>query len=125
MPREVEWLPQEAITRMQEALADHTELTRAQLSDHILEQCAPMAAHSVVDLAIGAEDESVRLNAAKYVLDRSLGKPQTRVYVDTSPDNPVSTILEGVVVDREPVSAGTTTPTASYQDGDVDYIEPD
>lgn len=100
MPKELPWLPQTALDRMQSDLMEAGDITRAALSERIIADAAPLAAYSVVELATNAEDEGTRLRAAQYVLDRANGKPKTSVNLNVNQDNPVLRILDGVVVER-------------------------
>lgn len=64
-------------------------------AEAILKENLPSAVHSVAKLARLASNETVRLNAAKYIIDRNLGKvvePQVEI------DDPTKRLLEGVVV---------------------------
>ena len=109
--REVSWLPEHALNRMQADLIAHAELTRAQLAERVIEDAAPIAAYSIVDLAASSEDERVRLSAAQYVLDRTNGKPKTTLTVSANPQDPILKLIEGVVVER-----GTQVPPDTYMD---------
>jgi hypothetical protein len=100
MPREVSWLPETALNRMQADLIAHNDLTRAQLADRVIEDAAPLAAYSIVDMATNSEDEGVRLRAAQYVLDRANGKPKTTLTVNSNPQDPILKLIDGVIVER-------------------------
>lgn len=39
-----------------------------------LRKAAPNAANAIIDLALNSENDRIRLDAAKYILDRTLGK---------------------------------------------------
>jgi len=45
-----------------------------QQAERILKENLPAVTQSVIKLARGAQSETVRLNAAKYVIDRNLGR---------------------------------------------------
>jgi hypothetical protein len=97
---EVSWLPRDALNRMHADLERHRDLTRAQLADRIIEDAAPLAAYSIVELATDLDvDDGVRLRAAQYVLDRTSGKPRQTTTVNVNPDNPVLKLLDGVVIE--------------------------
>lgn len=100
MPENPSWLPQKALDRMQMDLIVNADLTRAQLSEKIIEDAAPIASYTVVDMAANAEDERVRLRAAEYILDRTNGKPRTTSTLNITPTNPVLEFMQGVVVER-------------------------
>jgi len=84
---------------MQSDLQAYGEITRAQLSERILEDAAPLASYTVVEL-LQDEDSAIRLRAAQYLLDRANGKPKTSIHLNQTPTNPVMQILDGVVVER-------------------------
>lgn len=98
--REISWLPQTALDRMQSDLILNEEMTRSQLAERTIQDAAPLAAYSIVDLAVSSEDENIRLKAAMYVLDRELGKPKATTNLNVNADNPVLRLIEGVVVPR-------------------------
>lgn len=66
-----------------------------QQAENILKENLPAAIHSVAKLARLATNESVRLNAAKYIIDRNLGKITEPV---PEIDDPIKRLLEGVTV---------------------------
>lgn len=64
-------------------------------AERILKENLPNAVHSLAKLARVASSETVRMNAAKYIVDRNLGKitePQT------DEDDALKEMLEGVTV---------------------------
>lgn len=106
--KELDWLPQAALDRMHADLQRHSELTREALAERVLADAAPLAAYRIVELATDPDvDESVGLRAAQYVMDRANGRPKAQVLLNTTPDNPVMKILDGVVVER-PDSTNTS-----------------
>lgn len=89
------WVTEEDIKALEmerDVLGDDYE----QQSLRILKENLPVVVNSIVKLARTASSETVRLNAAKYVVDRNLGKI-------TEPDMTEEDILlkvyEGVTVD--------------------------
>jgi len=114
IPREIAWLPQEALDRMHSDLQAAGDITRAQLAERIVDDAAPLAAYELVSLMSHSEDDNIRLNAAKYLLDRVNGKPKTSTTLNVTQDNPVLQILDGVVVER-PIPP--TPPRYSHQNG--------
>lgn len=98
--REISWLPQEQLDRMQADLIAAGDVTRAVLAEQIIENAAPVAAYRVVDIAANSEDDNTALKAAQYILDRANGKPKTTTNLNLTQDNPVAKILEGVVLER-------------------------
>ena len=67
-----------------------------QQSERILLENLPVVVNSVVKLARTASSETVRLNAAKYVIDRNLGKITEP---DTAEEDILMKVFEGVTVD--------------------------
>lgn len=117
--REISWLPQTALDRMHADLILNEEMTRSQLAERTIQDAAPLAAYSIVDLAVSSEDENIRLKAAMYVLDRELGKPKATTNLNVNADNPVLRLIEGVVVPR---GVDTSTgPNSDYQDDTSPY----
>jgi len=100
MPREIAWLPQSALDRMHSDLQAAGDITRAQLAERIVDDAAPLAAYELVSLMTTSEDDNIRLNAAKYLLDRVNGKPKTSTTLNLTQENPVLQILDNVVVER-------------------------
>lgn len=49
-------------------------LSHEQNAQQIFRSAAPQIAQAIVDLALGAGNEKVRLDASKYVADRALGR---------------------------------------------------
>lgn len=66
-----------------------------QQAENILKENLPAITHAVVKLARSASSETVRLNAAKYIIDRNLGKVTEP---ESKESNPTQEFLEGVVV---------------------------
>lgn len=100
MPRPMKWVPQSQLDRMQTDLMQYEGITKAQLAERLLEEAAPIATYSIVDTAANSEDEGLRLRAAQYILDRVNGKARTSIHLDTTPQNPVIQLLDGVVLSR-------------------------
>lgn len=64
-------------------------------AERIFKENLPAVAQAVVKLSRSAQSETVRLNAAKYVIDRNLGKITEPVSTEESP---TEEFLKGVVV---------------------------
>jgi hypothetical protein len=101
---------------MQSDLILDADLTRAQLAERTIQDAAPLASYSIVDLAVNSEDEAIRLKAAMYVLDRELGKPKTTTQLNLTQTNPVLNLIEGVIVQRgtNDNSDSDSDPTSPY-----------
>lgn len=121
--RELSWLPQSMLDRMQTDLIAHEGLTRAALAEKIAADAAPLAAYTLVELATTSEDENIRMRSSMYLLDRELGKPKTSIQLDRSAENPVLKFLDGVVVER-PVAPDYAADDAYGPDPDTYEDQP-
>lgn len=65
----------------------------------LLRRNAMSAVKTVVDLALNAENERVRLSAAQYVLDRVLGKPEQAGAMATTEKEGWQNVIESVLVE--------------------------
>lgn len=68
------WDPEKSIQALSQE-REVRDLTHEELARQILADNTPGAAASVAQLAMFSPDESVRLRASQYVLDRVLGRP--------------------------------------------------
>lgn len=68
------WVPDEAIAELTTRRALQSEEDSIALATQIIKENVPIATMSMVHLAIHSPTESVRFNAAKYLMDRALGK---------------------------------------------------
>jgi HEAT repeat protein len=98
---------------MQTDLMAHGDITRQALAERIIEDNAPLAAYAIVDMVTHSDDESIRFQAAKYLLDRANGKPKTSMQLNVTESNPVMQVLEGVVVQRPTMPANDETTQGS------------
>jgi hypothetical protein len=81
-PEEIPWVPDEVLDRINaEAQASRTQHAAVRTSQSDAElvrrqfiENAPLAAASIVHLAIHSPSEKVRLDASKYVVERTIGK---------------------------------------------------
>ena len=81
------------------ALAEEREIFGTDLqqqAERILQENLPAVVQSVVKLSRAAESENVRLSAAKYIIDRNLGKITDPAL--PKEDDPTRRLLDGVVV---------------------------
>jgi len=93
-PNEDAWITEEDVKalEMERDILGDDEETQA---IRILKENLPTVVHAVVKLARTAQSETVRLNAAKYVIDRNLGKITEP---DFGEDDILREVLEGVTV---------------------------
>ena len=80
--------------RLEESPSVHTK--------RIFERNAMGAAQSIVNLALASTNDGVRLKAAQYVVDRTLGRVQDAKPVTIDPDDPWSKLAADCVRDMEP-----------------------
>jgi len=95
------WDPDEALKGLvlQSQVEGEDETTQA---NRILREAAPMAAQAVVHIAKYARSDSLRFQAAKYVIERNLGTVNNES--STSPKSetsPLEQLLGAVVKDVE------------------------
>jgi hypothetical protein len=70
-----DWLPDEAVEALNsERTILHTSETNAQTARRIFQENAPGAAASIAHIALYGSNERLRLDAAKYISDRVLGR---------------------------------------------------
>lgn len=71
-----DWLPDEAIKALNvERRTLYANETPAQTARRLMHENSPGAALSIVQIALYGSNERLRLDAAKYVVDRALGRP--------------------------------------------------
>lgn len=65
------WVPEEAIEKLtlKRAIADDEDPVK--MASEIIKEHLPLAAMSMAHLAIYSQTEMVRMNAAKYLMDRA------------------------------------------------------
>lgn len=93
VPSDDDWVTDEEVQALREE-REVFSLDETQQAEKIFKENLPAVAHSVVKLARTAQSEAVRLNAAKYVVDRNLGKI---VEPDLGEQDMIKELLQGVV----------------------------
>jgi len=91
------WLPDEALNAMIMERSVHRGEDNKGLSRRLLDENTPVATQSMIWLAIHSQSERIRLDASKYLIDRSLGRigeEQT-----ASEDSETTKFLESVLSD--------------------------
>lgn len=68
-----EWLADEAIEQLTVRRALMANEDSIALASEVLKEAVPVAAMSMAHLAIHSPTEMIRLNAAKYIMDRTMG----------------------------------------------------
>lgn len=85
----------DAVTEKEMGIADYGTQTRRHL-----EQAAPAAARSIINLALYSTTEKTRLDAAKYIVDRQLGRIGDEK-IDSAALQPLEALLADVVTTAE------------------------
>jgi hypothetical protein len=105
-----EWRDSGAMEQaLQDAVANKTLLNQPyeeQTRSH-LDQAAPAAARSIIGIALYSTDEKRRLEAAKYVVDRQLGRIGEEKQ-NSLQTNPLEDLLADVVQTAEAFVKGST-----------------
>lgn len=65
------WVPEEAIEKLTLERALHANEDPIEMATKIIKENLPIAAMSMAHLAVYSPTEMVRLNAAKYLMDRA------------------------------------------------------
>lgn len=98
-PRLAYWVPDEAVRNLTMERALHSQETHTQLAKRLLEEALPLATMAVTHMALNSRKEEVRLAAAKYVMEHSLGAPGKSTDLPTSGKHVWDSIHEAVLVD--------------------------
>lgn len=94
-----DWIPDEAVAELVLKRALMTDEDPVKLANSILKDNVPLATMSMAHLAIHSPIDSVRFNAAKYVMDRVLGPANAAGGDDVRPA--WEDIYEAVLVEAE------------------------
>ena len=73
-PTDPKWDSDAALENVKMERSVRGDMTNEQLTRQILEDAGPMAAQSIVHLAIHGTNENTRLNAARYVTDNLINE---------------------------------------------------
>lgn len=99
-PRLAYWMPDEAVRNLTMEKALHSNETHTQLAKRLLEEALPLATMSVTHMALNSRKEEVRLAAAKYVMEHSLGAPSKNTDVPNGGKHVWEGIHDAVLVER-------------------------
>lgn len=72
-PSDPQWDSDEALESLKMERSIKPEESNEQLTRRLLEEAGPLAAQSIIHLALHANNENTRLNASKYVTDTLIG----------------------------------------------------
>lgn len=70
-----------------------------QAAQSLLRRSTVQATKTIVDLALNAENENVRLRAAQYILDRTMGKPETAGAMTPTEKEGWQNVIDSVLVE--------------------------
>lgn len=70
-----EWVPEEALANFVDERSVHKDETNKETARRLINENIPLVTQSMVHLALHSKSERTRLDAGKYLMDRSLGKP--------------------------------------------------
>lgn len=100
-----EWIPDEALQGIEMDRTIHADETNIDAAKRILDESLPGAVASVTHLALNSQNEKIRLDASKYIIERNMGTLNNPV--STGKGDPWTELLNNVLVDKD------NTPTSS------------
>lgn len=104
MPHVPDWMPEEELQLLAEAPKAEVKMSSLEaetLAMQIFRDNLPLAAQIICDIATHSDNERTQLTAAKYVVERTMGKtPESRPPADE--DNPLTRLFGNVI--REPTA---------------------
>ena len=93
-----DWLPDSAVEALNQERT-FTQETPPEMSRRIFRENAPNAAASIVHIALYGSNERLRLDAAKYITDRVLGRVGDDVGRDD--DSPLDVMIKNMQLAAE------------------------
>jgi len=96
-----DWLPDEAIENLTVRRALSKVEDSISLSNELFKENLPMSVMSICHLAVYSPIEAIRFQAAKYVVDRTMGDKGSMPDVDSKPA--WERIYEGVLVEADKI----------------------
>ncbi len=97
-----EWIPDEALESMVMERSVHRNETNKKTATRLVEENAPLVAQSMIHLAIYSQSERIRLDAGKYLLDRTLGRIGEAPVAEES--SPIRELIESVMSDIDRIN---------------------
>lgn len=85
MPDYREWVPDEAVEKLTVRRALQEVEDPLKMAAELLKEALPLATMSMTHMAIYSSTESIRFQAAKYVMDKSLGDSKDLKLPDNKP----------------------------------------
>lgn len=97
------WIPDAAIEGLKMERSLNPGETDIELTRKLFRESAPAAATAIVHVALYGQNEKIRVDAAKYVVERVLGRPGEE---NANGRSPLEELMEGVI--KQEVPEGTT-----------------
>lgn len=82
VPSPAEWNPTEALKRLTMEMALETTATPQLVAKRLFEENLPLAVMSICHIAAYGESEGMRFNAARYVVERTMGPAERQAAPD-------------------------------------------
>jgi hypothetical protein len=95
-PQPQEWDPGRALLQLKEEQDSNLDSNDILRTEERLRKNGPIAAEALIHLAQYSTNERIRLEAAKHLLDRVLGKPQEGGLNPTKTVNPLEALLSQI-----------------------------
>lgn len=92
------WVPEEALQNLTLERQFRPSETPEEMAERILKENLPIAAQSVVQLAVHSKSERIRLDAARYVIERNLGRVEVGRQLEAA-SNPWDDLYDKVLVE--------------------------
>ena len=99
-PRLAYWMPDKAVKDLTMEKVLHGHESHTQLAKRLLEEALPLATMAVTHMALNSRKEEIRLAAAKYVMEHSLGAPGKNTDVPNGGKHVWEGIHDAVLVER-------------------------
>lgn len=102
----MDWVPENVVQDMLLEAQMYPERSRTDMAVRVLEDNAPVAARSIVHLALYAENERIRLDAAKFVIEYAAGRATAKpTLMSEDVASPLLELRDAVVVDRRAIDS--------------------
>lgn len=100
-----EWNPEDVLSGMlDERTTIHPDESYADTAKRMFEENVIGATASLVHLALNSQNEKIRLDASKYIIERNLGSVNNPV--SSGKGDPWDALLENVIVQQDTEPAG-------------------
>jgi hypothetical protein len=112
-----EWISDEALAAVKMNKQLHPEESEIEMTRRVFRENSPMAAQAIAHMAIHSSNERVRLDSAKYVVERVLGKPGEE---NPHGRTPLEALMDGIVTEVEQYANKGTDTTEEATDEATD-----